>query len=166
MPCEFGAHRSTDHLRMIAFIYSHAVIMPVITDKRKSRLDGVSLFSYSVGMGKLPIGPAGDFARKIADEILARTLAAGGDRSGRWLEERTNRGKDYWRSGFVYKKPFNTNDVEEAAKAFGVSPFELTRSALASRDATVTALRRDADLKEVASESITVHEEDTDDQYD
>lgn len=127
----------------------------------------MSLFSYSVLMGKMPIGPAGDFARKIADEILDRTLAAGGDRSGRWLADRTTRGKDYWRRGFAYELPFNANDVEEAANVLGMDPFTLTRAATDRRDSNVTPLHSVQEpLREVASESIIVHEEDTDDQYD
>lgn len=91
----------------------------------KQALCGVSVNRYSERVSKSPIGPAGDFARKIADVILALAETKKGGKDGRWLAENVGRSKDYWNRGFNYKYPFNVNDVEDVATVFGITPYEI-----------------------------------------
>lgn len=48
---------------------------------------------------------------------------------GRWLADRTDRGKDYWRKVLTEDDALNTNDVQILANLFGVNPYEFIRSA-------------------------------------
>lgn len=89
-------------------------------------LSRVSVFGYSEPVPKTPNPPAGSFARKIADTILDLASRSGGGKDGRWLAERTSRGKDYWNRGFNYGYAFTVNDVAEVAKLFDATPYQLT----------------------------------------
>lgn len=65
----------------------------------------------------------------LADYALSLTTDAGGDRSGRWLDQRTSKGHSYWAECFRYTKPLTVNDVEELAILFDMTPYEFTMRA-------------------------------------
>jgi hypothetical protein len=89
-------------------------------------LFSVSVFGYSEAVPKTPNPPAGSFARKIADTILDLAIRSGGSKDGRWLADRTTRGKDYWNRGFNYAYAFTVNDVAEVATLFDATPYQVT----------------------------------------
>lgn len=65
-----------------------------------------------------------DMTRYVNHVVAAHTAA----RDGRWLAERTDRGKDYW-AGVLNGDALNTNDIQILANLFGVNVYEFVRQA-------------------------------------
>ena len=81
-------------------------------------------------MGSAPIEMTGQFAYDVARHIQKLIVAAGGDSSGRWLENRTDRSHGYWAKRQTLTTPYNVSEVDTIAKIFGMSPLELVEGAI------------------------------------
>lgn len=69
------------------------------------------------------------FARQINDYVRYVVGQQTDAKDGRWLEARTDRGKDYWRAILTKDEAINTNDIQILANLFGVNVYEFVRQA-------------------------------------
>lgn len=83
----------------------------------------------------------GEFAQQIGLYLWHRVAAEGGDRSGRWMEKKTDQSKSYWSKILNLTQAMTTNDIAVAAEVFKLSPYEFVRAARAH-----TASRHDAEI--------------------
>lgn len=83
-------------------------------------------------MGKASHTSPGGFASTLNSFVSYLVAQEGGDRSGRWLEERTNgaRKKDYWKKFLDDVAAMTTNDIEVLADAWGVEPYDFVEAAM------------------------------------
>jgi hypothetical protein len=80
-------------------------------------------------MSKSVNRPALSFARHLGAYLEHLVAAAGGDSTGRWLAEKTDRGKTYFGDIMSGKVAMNTNDIALFARVFGTTPYDFVRDA-------------------------------------
>ncbi len=69
------------------------------------------------------------FAREINDYVRRVVGQQTTAKDGRWLADRTDRGKDYWRRILTHDDAINTNDIQIIANLFGLNVYEFVRQA-------------------------------------
>ena len=80
-------------------------------------------------MGRSPTPPPSDFSLRVIALIRHELGNRGADVSGRWLAARTSMSANYIHIRLKGDRPFNTNDIDEIAKAFGYSPVAFVQQA-------------------------------------
>lgn len=97
-------------------------------------MDRVSAFEYAVlmtssaGTRRSVLIPS-RFAEQLAAHLWHLVESQGGDRSGRWLEKRTEARKTYWAKILNGTQAMTSNDIAAVAAVFDISPYDFVRDA-------------------------------------
>ena len=82
-------------------------------------------------MGRGATPTAGPFSAAVIEYVRHIVTVEGGDQSGRWLAERLPRAATYYRDRLAGEKLYDTNDIADIARLFGMTPLALVRAAIA-----------------------------------
>lgn len=101
-------------------------------------------------MARVSAGPADEFSKRVIEAIEKVRKTRGLAHVA--FAEAAGMSENYWHKRLRGELPLNTNDINGAATALGVDPFDLMRGDL-SQEGYAMAAREDDDDEEAAAQA-------------